>query len=114
VGEERHLVGFLNYRRVLTLCGTVALCALCNSMPPAQSDDSPTLLKRRVTDHWQTSPSSTLAVVWSLDRKNPLLLHCDQGNGLDLMIAPEKSSPGEKGHYPVTIVFDHKTTITQT
>jgi hypothetical protein len=30
------------------------------------------------------------------------------------MIAPEKSSPGEKGHYPVTIVFDHKTTITQT
>jgi len=71
-------------------------------------------MKRRVADHWQLNPSNTLALVWSLDRKNSLLLTCEKSGWLDLMIAPEKSSHGETAHYPVTIVFDHDTTITQT
>lgn len=105
----------MDCRRALTVCGIGVLGVLCPLMQPAQGDDDATLQKRRVTDRWQMiGADNTQALVWSLDRKNPLLLHCEKGSGLDLVIAPEKSSPGEKGHYPVTITFDHNTTITQT
>jgi hypothetical protein len=107
-------LGVLNYRRMWAICGPVMLATLWGSLQPAPGDDDSALQKRRIADHWQTSPSKTLALVWSLDRKNPLLLSCVKGSGMDLTILQEKSSSGEKGHYLATIVFDQNTTITQT
>ena len=95
------------------MCSALALVIWWDSLQPAQSDDS-AVQKPRISDHWQVSPSKTLALVWSLDRKTPLILQCDKGNGLNLIIPPEKTSHLQTGHYPATIVFDHNTTITQT
>ncbi|HVO02835.1 MAG TPA: hypothetical protein VMT54_11570 [Candidatus Cybelea sp.] len=111
--REVVLVGRLKCRRAFTVSGAVVLGILYGLMQAAQGDDDAALQKQRTTDHWRISPTNRLALVWSLDRKTPLLLLCDRGV-VELIVPLEKRSLGEKGHYPVTIVFDHNTTITQT